>query len=275
MRLLEPATSTTRSSRWSAMCVFTCLAAMPTLAGDQTSSRDPSQARVDQILTKLQERSDGLKDIRCKVEFVEDDRINLSMRKKYGDILFMITEPNPHFMIHFDRTEMDGVLGKQEWYLFDGRWLYEAVERTRQVNKQEIVRAGEKVDLFDLEKAPFPLPFGQKKEKILNNFDVTLVAPAPGDPPGTDHLVCIPKPDSRLHAKYDKLEFYVRRDINLPDRVVVTKSDGYEINRADFPDLTAGSINAGVKKKDFARPKAWRKYEEVVEELPPEGQRGP
>ncbi|MFQ5590315.1 MAG: outer membrane lipoprotein carrier protein LolA [Phycisphaerae bacterium] len=229
----------------------------------------PPQQRVDQILTRLQERSDGLSDIRCKVEFVEDDRINLSKRRKLGQILFLITEPNPNFMIRFDRTESDGVLGRREWYLFDGHWLYQAVERTRQVTKQEIVRPPDRINLFDLEKTPFPLPFGQKKKKILKNFDVTLVSPSPSDPPNTDHLVCVPKPDSSMYGKYDKLEFFILRDIHLPCRVVVTKGGGYEIIRADFPDLTAKSLNTGVKRKEFTRPKAWQGYEETVEELPP------
>ena len=258
---------TIRPARCFLVSLIAWVPASPVLADDQARGpNDASQARIDQILTQLQERSDGLNDLRCKVEFIEDDRINLSKRKKYGDILFMITEPNPHFMIHFKRTEMDGVLGKREWYLFDGRWLHEAIERIEQVTKREIAKPGEKIDLFDLETAPFPLPFGQKKEKILNNFDVALVPPAEHDPPHTDHLRCTPKAGSRLHGKYDRLEFYVHQSLHLPTRVVVTKNDGLEIIRADFPGLTEGSINAGVRKTDFAHPAAWKKYKEVIEE---------
>jgi hypothetical protein len=228
---------------------------------------DPSAVRIDDILTKLEKRSDGLADIRCKVRFVDDDKINLSKRTKYGRILFQITKPNPNFLIHFEKTEVDGVLGKQEWYLFDGRWLYEVLERIKQVTKREVARPGERVDLFDLETAPFPLPFGQKKDTILQHFSVTLVAPASGDPPKTDHLICIPKPQSTMRRRYDKLEFFVLQDIHLPVRIVVTKSGGAEVNTADFPDLSAGSINAGVTAKDFAKPRAWKIYKEVVEEL--------
>ena len=237
--------------------------------GDPPVQPPPSGDRIEEILTRLEKRSDGLKDIRCKVVFVEEDRINLTKRTKYGEILFLITEANPHFLIHFEKTEMDGILGKREWYLFDGRWLYEALERIKQVTKREITRPGENIDLFDLETAPFPLPFGQKKAKILKNFTVSLVPPSKGDPAGTDHLTCVPKPDSNLHGKYDKLEFFIRQDINLPSRVVITRNDGLEVNRADFPDLTEKSLNTGVSKKDFKKPGAWKKYEEVVEELAP------
>jgi hypothetical protein len=224
---------------------------------------------VDTILTQLEQRSNGLKDIRCRVKFVEDDRVNLSTLTKTGRLQLMIGDPNAVFLVHFERTEVDGVVGKQEWYLFDGQWLYQALERLQQVTKQEVARAGEKLDLFDLETAPFPLPFGQKKDKILRHFEVTLAAPAPGDPPDSHHLVCIPRADSRMARKYDRLDFFVRRGLNLPVKIVVSKNDGQEVNTADFPDLTEKSINSGVSKDDFARPAAWAKYSEVVEELVP------
>lgn len=240
-----------------------------TAAASQEVAVRPGDARIDEILTQLQHRSDDLKDIRCEVRFVEDDRINLTQRTKFGEILFLMTKPNPHFLIYFQKTETDGVLGKQEWYLFDGQWLYQAVERTAQVTKQEVARPDKEFDLFDLEKAPFPLPFGQKRETILRNFDVTLAPPAPGDPPNTDHMICIPKADSRLYRKYEQLNLFVHRDIHLPSRIVVTKNDGLEINTADFPDLSEKSINAGVKPKDFEKPAAWKKFKEVVEELVP------
>ena len=235
--------------------------------GEETATQpDDSAAKIDRILTQLEKRSDGLKDIRCRVVFVEEDQINLTKRTKYGDILFMITEPNPHFLIHFEKTAVDGVLGKREWYLFDGQWLYEAIERVQQVTKRQIAKPGEKIDLFDLETAPFPLPFGQKKEKILKNFDLTLAAPREHDPPYTDHLLCVPQADSHLHGKYDRLEFFVHQSLHLPTRVIVTKNDGLEILQADFPGLAEKSINAGVKKKDFTRPAAWKKYKEVIDD---------
>lgn len=226
-------------------------------------------AKVEAILTRLEKRSEGLRDIRCKVRLLEDDQINLAERSKQGQILFLMSDANPHFLIHFDRVEADGVLGKQEWYLFDGQWLYQGLERIKQVTKQEIAKPGEKVDLFDLENAPFPLPFGQKKDSILRSFNVTLAEPTAADPPDSDHLVCIPKPGTRMSRRYDRLEFFVLRDIDLPGRIIATKNDGTEIVTADFPDLSTRSINAGVTEKDFVKPPVWEKekYEFVEEPL--------
>jgi hypothetical protein len=255
---------------WVSAVVLFAASTPSALTQDKAQLPSSGNARIDEILTQLQQRSDGLQDIRCEVRFVEDDRVNLTQRTKFGGILFQMTKPNPHFLIHFEKTEADGVLGKQEWYLFDGQWLYQAVERIAQVTKQEVARPGMEFDLFDLEKAPFPVPFGQKRETILRNFNVTLASPAPGDPPQTDHLICVPKPDSRLYRKYERLDLFVHRDIHLPSRIVVTKNDGLEINTANFPDLSDKSINAGVKPTDFAKPAAWKKYKEIVEELVPD-----
>lgn len=241
----------------------------PLLEAAAQDAKADDEARIDRVLTELQSRSDGLHDIRCEVAFTDDDRVNLAKNTKKGRIRLLIADPNPLFLVHFDKTELDGVAGKQEWYLFDGQWFYQAVERLQQVTKQQFAGTGQKLDLFDIEKAPFPLPFGQKKETILKNFDVRLAQPTGSDPPDTDHLICNPKPESRLAKKYDQLDLFVDRKLHLPTRIVVTKNNGLEINTASFPDLTDKSVNTGIKPKDFEKPAIWNKYKEVVEESVP------
>ncbi len=233
-----------------------------------TPPKQPTE-QVDQILTALQKRSDGLKDIRCGVAFTDEDRINRTTNKKTGQIVLAVAKPNAHFLVHFEKTEIDGVRYKQEWYLFDGVWFHQAVERLEQVTRQKIAGTGQEIDLFDIEKAPFPMPFGQKKENILRNFDVHLAEPTGNDPPDTDHLICNPKPTSRLSKRYDQLDLYVHRTLNLPKRIIVTKNNGMEISTAEFPDLSETSLNTGVDRKDFEKPAAWAKYKDVVEDIVP------
>lgn len=245
------------------VAVLTACASLWTSPEAAAQSNDA--AKIETILTRLEKRSDGLKDIQCKVRFSEEDKINLSKGLKIGTIKFLITETNPVFMIHFERSERDGIIGKQLWFLFDGRYLHEGNERIRQVTVREVAKPGETLDLFDLEKAPFPMPFGQKKDTILRNFDVTLAAPQQGDPQNTDHLVCVPKPDSAFYRQYDRFEFFVHRTLHLPTKVVVVKNRGLEINTAEFPDLSERSINTGLTKKSFSKPKAWKKFKEVID----------
>lgn len=239
-----------------------CLAA-------QNAPARPANAAVDRILTALQKRSDGLKDIRCDVVFTDEDKVNLTKNIKEGRIALMVAKPNAHFLVHFDKTKLDGVRGKQEWYLFDGIWFYQAIERLEQVTRQLIAGSGQSIDLFDIEKAPFPMPFGQKKENILKNFEVRLAEPTGSDPPETDHLICNPKPKSRLARRYDQLDLYVHRQLSLPTRIIVTKNNGMEVSTAEFPGLSEDSLNTGVDRKDFEKPSAWKKYKDVVEEIVP------
>ena len=256
-----------RSSAWG-IAAAACLAAgAAVVAQDETTGAISPE--IDGILTKLEKRSDGLKDIQCKIRFEEVDQINLGKIVKIGSVRLMVTDTNPRALVHFKRCEIEGVLRKQEWYLFDGRFWHEAIERLEQVTKREIVRAAEAFDLFDLETSPFPMPLGQKKATILRNFDVALIAPAGNDPDNTDHLRLTPIKGSRLDEKYTTIDYYVRKDIHLPSRIVVARNEGYEIVTVDFLDLSETSFNTGLSDKDFKPPKAWRNFAVVEEPLAP------
>jgi hypothetical protein len=240
--------------------------------GPMPMPQPPITPAVDAILTRFERRSAGLKDIRCKVEYTEVDQINLSETRREGEILFLMAEPNPLFLVRFDKLVVDGVVREERyWYLFDGQWLHEADERIRQVIHREVVRSGEKLEMFDLERSPFPLPFGQKKSEIVEHFRVDQIDAKPGDPPRTDHLMCVPRINSRLAREYDRLDFFISRDLHLPLRIKVTKNKGLEVSAAVFPDLSEESLNRGVKRDAFDLPNEWSGYAQVREPLPDEG----
>lgn len=232
-------------------------------------SASPNE-RVLAILSALEKAGDDIKDIRCRVEYNEDNQVNLTTSKREGQILFLKAEPNPKFLVTFDRVEIDGRAAKDQkktWFLFNGQVLFETREATKHVIEREVAKPGEKVDFFDLDKAPFPLPFGQKKDRILERFEVRLMESAPKDPLETDHLVCTPKPGTPMAEKYKTLDFYVRRDLNLPTRIRAVFADGDKTTIADFPDLSSRSINAGVKADDFNEPSSWKSYTRDKEKL--------
>ena len=59
--------------------------ATPAVLQENSNRPSPSIARIDEILTRLQHRSDDLKDIRCEVKFVEDDlNFLIDLKKKHG-----------------------------------------------------------------------------------------------------------------------------------------------------------------------------------------------
>lgn len=232
----------------------------------------PDRRRIDTILEQMESMGEAVQDLRCRVEYKVEDLIGLSEFTKFGQIAYKRAKPNPIFFICFDKMHEGGiVLRRKEWYLFRDGWLSEAKEVSRTTIRREIVRAGEAIDLFSLEKSPFPIPFGQHKDEILEHFFVERVAPKPDDPAETDHLVCRPRPGSRLQDQYSQLEFFVSRSLHLPVKIVAHEADPdgetAKVIRASFPDLTKKSINASVSDDVLALPPETRPYKVIEEPL--------
>ena len=226
---------------------------------------------VVSILERLEQAGKDIKTIRCKVEFKTEDTLNITETTRYGSIQFKRAEPNPMFLVSFDKMVADGtVLRQKVWYLFRDRWLIEANSKSQNRIDREILEPGEQADFFDLDKAPFPMPFGQKKEQILKNFEVKLIPPQPGDPDDCDHLLCKPKDESGLARDYGRLDYYVSRKLNLPLRILVEDAPGTNLKVADFEDLTEKSINMDLPDSAFVLPKETDGYHKTTEPKRPQ-----
>jgi len=248
-------------------------ATQPTTAPvSKPTATQPAGDRVVRVLDALEAKGDEVRDLRCRVFYTVHDIVGMDEFTKFGTIVYKRGKPNPLFAITFTKTHQGGyVLRQQEWYLFADRWFYEAKERSKTVIKREVIRAGEVIDLFSLEKSPFPIPFGQRKDEILKHFDVTLVAAEADDPKDTDHLRCIPKAGSRMADEYSSLEFFVSRSLHLPIKIIATESDPdgqpAKIITALFPDLSPDGINSGVPDGEFRLPAETSAFQLIVEPL--------
>ena len=140
----------------------------------------------------------------------------------------------------------DQVIDKAEEHLFDGRWYIEKREATKSVIKREIVRPGEKFDPFRVGQGPFPLPFGQKEQDILRNFEVTLVRADPKTSPDTVHLKLVPK-GGQMAQRYREIHFYISRKLDLPVKVVALQKDDKKMTVV-FKDIR---INRGIAGSRF------------------------
>ncbi len=221
---------------------------------------DPSPAVID-ILEKVEARGATVDDLTCKVIYRVDDHISDDVTRRYGTIRFKKKTPNPIFMVTFDKLVEDGEIHLQkQWYLFDGRYLFEALQRTKSIIRRDLAPPGTQIDLFSIEKAPFPIPFGQKKADILQHFDVALAPADKAALPNVDHLICKPKSTSRLAKDYDLIEFFISRDLYLPVRIVMTTNPPDKVITADFPDLSEDSINTRLEDSSFKLPPETRRY---------------
>ncbi|RJP33699.1 MAG: hypothetical protein C4547_11865 [Phycisphaerales bacterium] len=227
-----------------------------------------ARARVDEILADQERVGQHLRGVGCQVEYSDTDELNLSTTRREGFVKYLRTGGNPLFWIEFHKQVTDDMVAESRiWYVFNGSSLLEARERDRAMIERQVVSAGQTLDLFDLDTAPFPMPFGQKRDEILKHFEVKLVPPKPADPENTDHLVCTPREGSPLARRYERLEFFVLRDLHLPRRILSIENGGYRTVVANFPDLSAESLRQKLTPQDFAEPAAWKKYARTVEKF--------
>ena len=223
----------------------------PPTHGTESTQKKPSSGNptVDAILDRLEAKGKAIKGLGSKlvytyvtVELVEDKQV------KEGTLLFARGEPNAKFLIHFDKMTAGGVVNRRgEYFLFDGQWLTERNDRSKTIIRRQIARVGERKDPFELGKGPFPLPFGQKRKDILEQFTVSLEEFELGDPLHSVHLHCVPRPNTELEQKYSRVEIYVDRRLDMPIRIVTERLvDGNRIE-VDFKEIDANEAPAGSR----------------------------
>ena len=223
------------------------------LASAQTSQPAAElDARTEAILDRLERKGAVVQDLIAKIEYIKEDEVLQTRQVFTGTLRFKEEDPNPRFLIKFDRSVHDGVVSNRaEWHAFDGLWYIEARESTRTITKREVLAPGSKEKVFKLGEGPFPLPFGQKKADIVKHFRVRLVSPTETDPPNTDHLECTPLPGTRLAKQYDVVHFYVDRRLELPVKMTTIQREEEQQITANFSDL---KINTGMAGADLNLP---------------------
>lgn len=231
------------------------------------SSGDP---KIDAILDRLESKGQTIQGLstvliynEIRFEPVEEKVI------KRGELFFRRGEPNARFMIRFDETVAGGVIqSNKEYYLFDGGWFIERNDRAKSVVRRQIVRPDQRIDPFKLGSGPFPLPFGQRRTEILANFVAKREPPRPDDPPDTDHINLVPRPNSELSQRYRRVDMYIDRRIELPVRIEIERLSDDSIVDVRFERLDPNDAPADSRFQiDRPTGKDWDFREEP---LPPD-----
>ncbi|MBI5765488.1 MAG: hypothetical protein HZA51_18420 [Planctomycetes bacterium] len=221
--------------------------AASTTPGKSTSGN----AKVDQILDRLESKGKAIKGLACKIDYrhVVVDPVQ-DLTAKEGELLFARGEPNSRFLVHFSKLRAAGVVRDVgEHFAFDGQWLIERNDKSKTIIKREATRPGETQDPFEIGKGPFPLPFGQKREAMLSQFKIELADFILGDPRNTDHLHCVPLPNTNLAAKYKRVEMFIDRTLELPVRIVTERVEDDSRIEVDFKDVDISAAPAGSRFK--------------------------
>jgi len=183
---------------------------------------------IDSVLQQLDTVGRNLKEFSAKVKLTETDNALGNETVRTGSVYFQKT-PDGSARIHvifdmrIDPQTRKGFPKDKIEYLLDGRWLIDRNYLTKNEVKRQVLKEGQKMDLFKLGEGPFPLPIGQNPQDVMQQFDVKKIPPAKGDPAGTVHLTLTPKPNTDLARKFNSLDVWVDQKSHMPVRVDTTQ----------------------------------------------------
>lgn len=141
------------------------------------------------------------------------------------------------FQVDFLTTIVDNVQrNEQRTFIFDGEWFVERKPDVKQIHKRQIVAPGQIVDPLAIGEGPFPIPIGQRRERILERFDAEIrpsddfpdkdmVGGVPPQLKDTYQLLLTPREGMRESKQFQNIRIWYRKDNLLPVVARTSKRD--------------------------------------------------
>ncbi len=234
---------------------FPVLAMIMLLCASRAHAETPSQltkdSKSDEILEALYQRGLDLKSFTAKVALntINTDTQDKSTR---SGVIWYQTKPDADARIHvlFDKKiEGDktyaGDSAKVE-YLLDKGWLTDRDYKRQTETRRQVRKPGEKMNLLKLGEGPFPLPIGQDKQTVHEQFDVSQ--PKVDNALPLPYVRLTPKEKTRLAGNFSRIDVWVDPKTNMPVKIETLSPSGDETRGTDLTDV---QINTGVTDADF------------------------
>lgn len=169
----------------------------------------------------------------------------------------------PKFRIHFETLRQnDGPKRRRRVdYAFDGKLLTEAKHTARIVTTYHVPK-DQMVNPTRLGKGPFPVPFGQKADDVLEYFDVITRPPEKLDPKNTVYLELTTRKEHAKQLNFTQLRMWIDSKTYLPVKIESTDKNK-NITTAAFANLRT---NEKLEEKMF-RPSypGWQHHHEYLD----------
>jgi outer membrane lipoprotein-sorting protein len=225
------------------------LASCVAVAQESPATAPAADPAIDPILDALDQSGKSLKSLSAEVSKADvDDIVGTSTIRKGR--LWLEKKADGSYRVHvlLDTKQSGGKVEKEKSeYLLDDGKLTERNYHTKTEVTRQVLRPGQKMNLFKLGEGPFPLPLGQSKEDVHKEFEVTRQPSEKDDPAGTVRLRLTPKPGSDLARKFKQIEVAVDLKQNMPVRIdTVTPDDTHNTT-----NLGKVQMNQPMKDSDF------------------------
>jgi hypothetical protein len=227
-------------------------------------------ATIDDVLDTLQTRGQNLKEFVADVKLTESDTVMGTSTIRLGKVWYQLRDNgDARFHVRFDKKgtgDKPPVDDVKEYLLNDG-WLIDRDYRAKTETNRQVARPGEKVNLFQLGKGPFPLPIGQDKKDVHAQFDITKVPLAKDEPTNTVHLQLKPKPGTDLERKFSTIDVWVDQKTGMPVRIETLDRNQTTDRTTDLDNLKVNP-KPGLNDADFTLPPidngGWNRHDEPL-----------
>jgi hypothetical protein len=223
---------------------------------------------VDDVLVALHDDAKLMHSFTADVSDDEQETIQGTEFIRSGKMWFVISpsgDPTMHLIL--DKKKVgDKVVQDKVEYLLDKGWLTIRTFNTKNEVHAQLVPAGQKMNLFQLGKGPFPFPIGQNPDDVKKQFDVTVPAPDKDnpDPPGTIHLLLKPRAGNPLADQFFSIDVWVDQKTRMPAQVMTMNKRQTEVKTWTLPNLV---LNAPVNDGDLVLPPlppGWKSIEKPL-----------
>lgn len=227
-----------------------------------------ADASIDDVLDALDQVGRDLKSFSASVKLAETDVIAQDTVTRTGKALYQApTAESARMRIIFEQRIQDGAVQAQKIeYLLSGGWLIDRnYARRIEVNRQ-VRRPGEKINLLKLGEGPFPLPIGQKKEDVHQQFEVKKSDGAATDPKDSAHLVLTPRPGTRFERNFAAIDVWVDLSSHFPRRIQTCDKNGTSVRVTDLENIRVG---VELADSDFKLPEIgndWQRRDEPFQD---------
>ncbi len=232
-----------------------------------TETQPAVEPEVIKVLDNLEAAGKKHKTIQADVVYTVDMPQTGDSENRTGWVAYKTKtdEDSAKFRVHF-KTLKQGA-GRAIRYkvdvAFDGNWLILKKHNIKQITYCQVAAAGEQVEALRLGKGPFPIPFGQRSEDVLEYFEPSLKPLDEKDPKNTDRLFLKTRPSRRKELGIKSLEMWIDEKTHLPVKVK-TKDKSLNITTVVFEKI---KTNEKISDDTFymKRPLGWEKR--VVENV--------
>ncbi len=229
----------------------------PTTTRPSTAAADPA---VMKILKDLEAAGEKYATIRGDVTMEIVDHLTGDSEERSGWLAYQQqTAKTPaKFRIHFDtlRQGAGRAIKNKLDYAFDGHYMTVARHSIREMTRYQVAAEGEKVQPTRLGKGPFPLPFGQKADDVLERFHVITRPAEANEPKKTLYLKFIPRRKYYKETHFKRLEMWIDPKMNLPARLV-SQDKKKKTTKVTFKNVQTNLKLDQKKIFEMPRPLGW------------------